>query len=361
MTYSRATLPAEFYDRTSDLLLAQPEPQYLYAELWLGALGASLETPGSMGLPSRDVSGVGAAYTPAEANRLRLSNPMFREVIAAKVDFNGEPGNTIRINRPVFTNSTYTEAVRKVPAGSSISTTTITPSSQQVNLTLFRYAGPYDATASAVRPYGIEAFDANMGVHNAVQLVGTHLRRDFHRFIDKAVIDLLDLAANTDYPEGMSADNDATVSGMYPLTYEQVSRCERKMDIANLPTFGDGYRALVLSPTQVDQLRSDVQYQRASMVHQQYNILFPQYVASVNKFHIFKSTTLTSSNNSSSVAIERGHAIAPGVLLAGMGRMPRVAASTDDNYGETIKVIWIGDLAFGCANTDFVRSVRSSA
>jgi hypothetical protein len=359
MSYQRATFPESFYDKTSDMLLVQPEPQYLYSALFLGALGASLSVPGELGLPGRGVSGAGGAYSSEDRDRLMLSDPMVTELIAAKVDFNGAPGNTIRINRPVFANSTYTEASRRIPSGATISTTAITPASQQTNLTLFRYGGPYDG--GAVRPYGIEAFDANMGIHKASSIIGTHHKRDFHRFVDAVNVALLDMASATDYPEGMSADNDATAAGSFPFTYEQLSRCEKNMDDANLPTFGDGFRCLVLTPTQVNQLRQDKQYQRAAQNMPQYNILFPQYVGSVNKFHIFKSTTLAAPTNGSGVAVHRGHAIAPGALLAGMGRAPRVAPSTNDNYGETILTIWLADLAFGLSNNTFVRSVRSSA
>jgi hypothetical protein len=84
-------------------------------------------------------------------------------------------------------------------------------------------------------------------------------------------------------------------------------------------------------------------------------------VKSVSKTHIFKSTTLTTTSNSSSVSINRGHYIAPGALLAGMGRRPHTAPSTDDNYGETAKVVWLADLAFGLADNRFCLSVRSTA
>ncbi len=360
-SYSRASMPEEFYDKTSDMLLVQPEPQYLYAMLMLGALRASLSTGGEIGMPGRSVGGVGAEYSSAESARLMLSSPMTTDLFAAEVNFSAAPGNTIRINRPLFENTTYTESSRRIASGTSISTTPITPSAEQTNLTLFRYGGPYDAANSRVAPYAIEAFDANMGVHKAASIVGTHMKRDFHRFCDRVIGDLLDLASATDRPEGMSADNDATAAGSFPMTYELISRVERQMDDANLPTFGDGFRALVLHPEQVNQLRQDQQYARSAKDFPQYNILFPQYVGSVNKFHIFKSTTLDTDSNSSSVTIYKGHALAPGVLLAGMGRPPRVAPSTDDNYGETVKAIWLADLAFGLANNTFVRSVRSSA
>jgi len=360
-SFSRASLPENFYDVTSDMLLVQPEPQYLYAQMFLGALGASLSTPGEIGLPGRAVGGAGGAYSAEDRDRLMLANPMMREVIAAEIDFNGKPGNSVRINRPVFSNTTYTEASRRIASGTTISTTPITVSSQQTNLTLYRYGGPYDTANSRVAPYAIESFDANMGIHKAASIHGTHLKRDFHRFIDSVNVSLLDLASSAVYPEGMTAVNDATVAGSFPFTYEQLCRVGRDMDIANLPYFSDGFRALVLTPTQVNQLAQDEKYGKASVFMPQYNVLFPGYVGSVNKFHIFKSNTLTVTNNSSSVAIHYGHAIAPGALLAGMGRAPRVAPSTNDNYGETVLAVWLADLAFGLANNTFVLSVRSSA
>lgn len=359
-SYQRASLPENFYDKTSDMLLVQPEPQYLYAQLWLAAMGASLSVGDSMGLPGRQLPGAGAAYSSAERDRLLISNALPSQLIAAKIDFNAQPGNTIRINRPVFANTTYTEASRKIASGATISTTGITVGSEQNNLTLHRYGGPYDSANSRVAPYAIEAFDSNMGVHKAASIHGTHLKRDCHRFLDAVQVSLLDLAATAVYPEGMSAVNDATTVGSFPLTYEQISRTEQQMDDANLPTFADGFRLLVLSPTQCKQLKDDAQFQRYAENHPEYNALFPQYLKSCGKFHIFKSTTLAATDNSSSIAIHYGHAIAPGALLGGMGRPLRVVPNTQDNFGETVLVCWLGDLAFGLADNRFVVSVRSS-
>jgi hypothetical protein len=358
---SRVSLPQNYYDKTSDDLLVQPEPQYFYAQLFIGALAASLTVPSELGLPWRSIGGFGAEYgTPALRDRLYLASPMMTDVIAAKVDFNGAPGNTIRINRPAYATTTYTESSRRITTGSTISTVPIAAASEQANLTLFKYGGPYDQTNSRIAPLAIEAFDANMGVHKLAQITGNTMVRDYHRFIDAVNVTLLDLASVVVYPEGMTADNDATAKGSFPFTFEQLVRGERKADEANLPTFADGSRCCVLSPTQVAQLGLDPLYARQSAFWPMYNMLFPNYVKSVGKTHIFKSTTLTQASNSSSVKVNYGHYMAPGVLLAGMGRPPHVAPSTDDNYGETAKVIWIADLAFGLADNRFVISMRSS-
>lgn len=362
MAVSRVTLPQEFYDKTEDRLLVQPEPQYLYAEMFLGAMRASLAPISEMGLPWRSITGVGANYdTPAARDRLMLSSPIMSEVIAAKVDFMGSPGNSIRINRPAYVNTTYTEAARRIPSGSTISTVPVNVSSEQTNLTLFRYGGPYDQTNTRVAPVAVEAFDASMGVHKLVQIAGNTLIRDFHRFVDAVQASLLDLASVVVYPEGMTADNDATNAGTFPFTYEQLIRTERKADDANLPVFADGFRMAVMTPTQVAQLGLDPLYARNAQYHPLYNQLFPQYVKSVSKTHIFKSTTLNVVANSSSVNIHYGHYIAPGTLLGGMGRPPRVQPSTDDNFGETAKIVWLADMAFGLADNRFVLSMRSVA
>src|SRR5678816_2574972 len=234
-SFQRASMPENFYDITSSMLLVQPEPQYVYAGLFKAALNASLSPPSMFGLPlpDRQVGGNGAPYSTAERDRLMLANPLSTDLFAVNVDFNAMPGNTIRINRPVFANSTYTAASRLIASGTTISTTPITVSAQQTALTLYRYGGPYSTT---VQPFAIEAFDARMGVHKAASIFGTQLKRDYDKFVETVLVTLADLANTTIYPQGMTADNDATVAGSFPFTFEQLIRTERTMDDANTPT-----------------------------------------------------------------------------------------------------------------------------
>ncbi len=44
-------------------------------------------------------------------------------------------------------------------------------------------------------------------------------------------------------------------------------------------------------------------------------------------------------------------------VLSGTGKLPRVAPASDDNYGETAKVIWLAYLALGLADNRFVTRV----
>jgi hypothetical protein len=360
MAASRITIPEEFYDITSAELLVQPEPQYAYANLMLSALAMDLNVPDALGLqlPNRQISGVPVPYKTAEEDRLELAKALPTEVFATKVDFMGGPGHTMRFNRPKYTNSTYTEASRVIGSASSISTSPIEVGSEQVPLTIKRYAGPYGA--AAVQPYAIDAFDAQMGVHSLAKLVGTHLKRDFHRWLDAVWVSLFDLAANKIYPNGFAADNDITMKGQAPLSYEEISRASRAQDEANLPTFSNGKRLLVVSPTGKKQLKDDPQFARYAEFHKEMNPLFPGYFASLPEYECAVSTTLSQVSNSSSVKVHYAHAIAPGVALSGMGAPPAIVPASDDNYGQQAKVIWLAFLAFGLADNRFVTSVRYS-
>ena len=69
---NRASLPTEFFDITSDSLLVQPEPQYMFAQLWKMALGASLGMPGGLGRSA--VGENGAPVADVDAMRLMLDD-----------------------------------------------------------------------------------------------------------------------------------------------------------------------------------------------------------------------------------------------------------------------------------------------
>lgn len=359
MPLSRAELPEEFYDITSAQLLAQPEPMYLYARLFMAALGVQLNVPPELGMAGRAVGGSGAPYSSAERDRLMLSDDLATQLFAVKANFAGGPGHTIRFNRPQFTNTTYTQESRQIGTNQTVTTVPITADSEQIPLTVKRFGGPYDQANTRVAPYAIDDFDASMGVHDLANLAGTHLKRDFHRTLDAFYVTLSDLGAAI-YPEGMTADNDAVTAGQFPLTYEQCNRTSKIMDEANLPVMGDGRRVMVLTPTGKKQLKDDPQFARYAEFHKEVNPLFPGYIGDSPEWMFFLSTTLSSPNNGSGIAVHRAHAIAPGALLGGIGKPPRVAPASDDNYGMTPKVIWVAHLAPGLADNRFVRTVRYS-
>lgn len=346
----RATIPEEFYDWTSAALLTQPEPQYVYAEFLLRALGISLQVPGMVGMPGREIGGTGPAYDTSDTLML-TPDTISESLVAAKIDFAGQPGHTVRINRPKYTDSQYSQDDRRIPAGTTISTTGIAISSEQAALTLDRFGGPHNGTT--VAPYTLERFDSKLGLHDAVSRVSKHMKRDFHKTIDTFVKELLDDASTTQFPRGMTDANTPTAKAQFKLDYETLSRTSKAMDEANLPTLGDGKRVLVVTPTGLKQLKDDPQFARYANDHESKNPLFNSYRELkfvMPEFYVFASNTLTKTANTSGIYIHNAHAIAPGVLGVGMGETPRVANNTNDNYGESVPLIWLAYLAL--ANMD---------
>lgn len=358
MSLSRLVNPEEFFDITSAQLLVQPEPQYIYARLFLAAIGIEMGIPAEIGMPGRSTTGQGADYKPLDQMQLYLSEMLPTSVFAAKVDFKGAPGHTMRFNRPAFTDTTYTQAARQIKTNQTVSTVPIDVGSEQVALTVQRFGGPYDQGNSRIAPYAVDEFDATMGVHNLAKIVGLQLKRDYQKTLDSFWVTLFDLAASSIYSGGATADNDATAKGQFPLDYETINRTSRTMDEANLPTFPDGRRLMVLTPAGKKQIKDDPQYAKYAAFFKEVNPLFPGYFGSSPEFHFFVSNTLTKASNSSSIKVHRAHAIAPGAGLAGMGAETRVRETTDDNYGMTPKCIWTSDLALGLADTRFVYTVR---
>lgn len=362
---SRATLPQEFFDITSAMLLVQPEPQYLYASWWKAALGAALDVNGPLGLaiPNRQFGQNGAAYTPIERDRLMMADPIMSNIWRTVPELGKGPGHTVRINRPAFANTTYTQASREVPAGSSISTTGQAVSSEQTAITLKRFVGPYNSALSAPGPLAIERFDSSVSLHSQSQIHGLTLKRDFDRTIDSFAVALMDAAATIIRPTGFSADTDFLTTNSGPMDFDTLTRTEQSLDDASIPTFADGKRIMVLRPAQTQQISGDAQFARFAEFHPSINpVLAPDYWKSCGGFHIFKSATLTQDTTTvSGVTINRGHAFGPMSLGSGVGRLPETTYATDDNYGETAKVIWVTYAGFQLLDNRFVRSIRTSS
>lgn len=359
----RLELPAEFYDRTSPLLLRSPRPEFIYANFFKASQGADLGQPGDIGMPFRDNSENGADYAGRDDGKLKFDNPIAQEVMATpNNNFQGETGHTMRFNRPVYDDTTYTLESRRVGSNQTISTVPIGVNSEQVTLTLQRFAGPYDTANSRVAPFSVDKFDAKLPVHRLSRIVGHQMTHDYDKFLNSVYTTLADLG-DAIYPTGNSADSDlAAATAADQMSLAMLNRVEKVADTANLPVFGDGYRLAVLTPSQCEQLKNDANWQRVSEFHRDINQALVGYVRSVGKLHILKSTTQTTTlTGASSAAVDRGHLLCPGAFLGGMGATPpRVAPSTDDNYGETAKVVWIAYLAMGLADARYVRTIRTA-
>ncbi len=358
---NRVSLPSEFFDITNALVLTCPTPQMPYAQMAITAMGKSLEVPGDIENPGRDaMAGHGSPYAKLEDMQLKLNDsPIFSDTVVPKVDFSKRFGATMRFNRPSLAATTHTLASRIIGPNVAITTTPIGVTGEQTALTLVRVGGPYDSTNSCVAPYAIESFDESMSVHSLVDIAGLSMKFDFHRTLEGIVIGLMDLGTAV-YPGVATADTDFVSVTSYTMDAATLRKVEAKADYANIPQFSDGFRVAMLNPMQIEQLKGDDEWQKQAAYFKDYNTLFPNYIKSIGNTHVFKNNLLTETANASSVYVCKGHYFGPQTLLIGMGRPPTVRPASDDNYGETPKILWIGDMAFGLADSRFVYTVRSA-
>ena len=357
---TRATLPSEFIDLTSASMLVEPEPQYLYATLFTLALMASFTPAARLGItPDRAISGGGASVPEFQSNQLMLEDPIYTDTIVNVPEIGARPGHTVRLNRPFFANTTYTEDSRTIVSGKSISKAGIEIANSQVAITLKRYGGPYDPSINDVGPYSLERFDANLALHDLVKLVGNHMKRDYWKATDTFIANLLDTLP-TLYPDGITQDNDIVATGAAPMSFDVISKVEQSLDDLSIPQFPNGNRVLVCAPKALRDLKNDPQFARYAEFHPPKNpLLAKSYYRTVGNMDIFKSVTIPTATNSSSVKVYKNQAFGPGVIGSGLGRMPGVAFSTDDNYGEQAKVIWLMYAAFRLLDNRFGFSVHT--
>lgn len=367
---TRASIPSEFYDITSPMLLTAPIPQFLHAKFIVAAVNAALNDTGeaiALPIPGRDVpQGAYDQYKTLEQLELELSNPLPRQVIQVVNDFRPDaktPGHTVRYNRPRFTNTTHTAASREVPAGTVIGTAAVSIQGDQVPLTVKRYAGPYNTTSGAPGPFAIDVFDASRSLHSFVKIVDQQFKYDYHKSLDTWAVSMYDQAptANIVYGGGATADNDLSAENSHPMDWRLLKRTARLMDDANVPRMADGKRCVVISPLQEEQLTTDPEYQRLAKTRDDMNPLFKDtYVAGVMDWHIFKSNTLSRVSNSSSIPVHYAQAFGPEAVGWGLGDMPKIMPNSNDNYGQTVLAIWLAFMAFGVLNENFLYSLRTS-
>lgn len=371
---NRASLPEEFFDITSGMVLVQPEPQYVFAQLAKAALGSAmmLAAASNLGIsPSRQISPGGLPYTVPGADRLQLAqlDGQVNQVIMSIAELaRPQIGHTIRINRPRYGSGGFTLASREVTSGSVISTTAIDLQSEQVTITLKRYGGPYDPNQTAVAPLALDRFDSSRSVHSLAGVVGTHMQRDFDRWLDTVTATFLSSGTTTLWPQGFTADNGSSVAGDMPMDVDLLFRGYETMKLANIPTFSNGrYRAFI-TPTAARQIKNDsqaAQYIRYDVAGQN-PVTGPGgtplagFLGQIAGVDIFEATTLPSTANGNSIPVSTNIMVAPGMMALGAGALPYVASSTDDNYGESAKVVWLSYLGFNLADARFGVQMHTS-
>lgn len=354
MTISRLTLPAEFYDRTSEIVLKQPEPEYFWARLlYMADAQAQLRRAEALGVPWRQGGGVGttgASVPDLESMQLILNDTIRGEGIIVSDELaKGKVGHTIRMNRPRFTDSTYTFASRIVGSNSSVSTTPIDISAEQVSITIYRAMGPYGS--SQVQPYGIDRFDAEHSVHSTAQHVGLQLQRDRTKVADTMIRDRYFVTSPNlivfpgDSTFSITTDANAfpaNTPGFRKMSAEVVYRAEQKLQDQGIPRFANGNYMLVCTPKQIQELRNNPQFRADAVFDKERNPLANSYVGTIGRVEVYMSATNpTDSSTVAGITIQKAIMFGPGMVGYASAGPVRVEPSSDDNYGETAKVVWI--------------------
>lgn len=366
MATSRVEVPQDFFDITSTMLLRTPVPQFAFAQMAIAGISraALLATDAEAGFQGfRGPSTQGAPAGALNDHQLVLAQSIYGQAItvveeAAKQGI----GETIKLPRPTFSGGGYTRAARTVAQSQTISTTPIAIGMEQASVTVERHAGPYDTTNSRVAPFAIDRLASQRSVHSLVQLVGMNLVYDRMAFLD-AVFSLLFDGAVTSVvrPAGITADNAFPTSGEAPLDLDTLLRAEEALHNANVPRFADGTYLAVLSPRQIRQLKLDPDYAGQAKELPEKNPLNNSAVTKVGSTITVMSvnTVQTDTSSASGSTIYRGTMMGPGAIGFGVTEPVRAAYSTDDNFGETAKVIWLCYEAMGLLDERFLCSIRS--
>ncbi len=375
---SPAWLPSEFTEITSAIMLKAPVSQYLYARMvymadaqaQLRVDPASFEWVNGRGVPAN----AGGAPVPDLASmQLMLSDDVRGEVILVADELATQPGSVVKLNRPVFSGGGYTFAQRTIGSGQSMSTTPISLTGEQVPITINRYTGPFASGGSTPQPYGIDRFQAMQSVHSLAMRVGTHLINDRDHLVDAGVASLIDSPASgaTLYPgdpnNTLSSDSAAFITnGDRTFDYETILRAVAFLQSQNIPTFADGMYRLIVNPAQSKQLLSDPVYRGEAKYivnpPDPRNPLLDGWVTNIGRqveVYMSNSNTIDTSTVS---GVTINHAVMFGPQIVGRVRDRdgvRIVLSSDDNYGETAKAMWLAYEGYAMLNQQFMVAIHS--
>ena len=369
-----AWLPSEFTEITSSVMLKAPVPQFLYANLiYMSDLQAQLRIdPAAFEwLPGRGipVNAGGAPVPGLETMQLMLADNIRGEAVIVANEAATSPGSVVKLNRPVFTGGGYTFAARAVGSGQTISTTPIALTGEQVPIVTQRFIGPYAANGTTPQPFGLDRFAAEQSMHSLAMLCGTHLQYDRSRWLDTGIATLIDNPATgaVIYPGdpngNISSDSAAFVSnGDRTFDYETLLRMRSYLQTNNIPTYGDGMYRAVINPAQAEQLAMDPVFRQQAKMITELNPLKQSFIATIgNQIELYVSTSNTIDTSTVS-GVTINHAVMFGPQIVGRVRDKngvRIQLSSDDNYGETAKAIWVAYEGYALMNQQFMVAAHS--
>ena len=234
-----------------------------------------------------------------------------------------------------------------------------------MSITIKRAVGPYAASGSAPQPYGIDRLDAEHSVHSIAASVGM-LYRDRTKYIDTVLSTYFDGAPRCCTPATRTTlSTDATAyptntAGTRPFDAEVVFRAEESLGSANIPRFANGkyddHLAASGSPAQGRPGVPAVERVRPAR-----NPLQNAYVRTLGGVEIYESNTApTDTATVSGLTIHHAAVFGPGAVGYANAGPCLPATSSDDNYGETVKVIWRVYEGLALLDNRFIVNIHSN-
>lgn len=175
---------------------------------------------------------------------------IYHQFVMEKFDFNTKPGDTIRVEGPVFlTVPTNPDTARKL---ASLSTRLDAQNTQgftmnKQEITLDEWIGPGDATQ--IKPLVLQEYDVKHSIHSLVDINGGILAEDYHAWRDAKIRKRF-----TDNTFKSFVGNKAQATSLLTtdvLTTDSFIKTGNVLDLRLIPRFPDGnYIAIIDNSTQ---------------------------------------------------------------------------------------------------------------
>lgn len=384
----RASLPANYVDflnqTTESMMLPTPEPGYPFARMAMaGRIAEQAMAAGVESASAFVIGATGGAPVPPGLNMLMLSADMYPDAVTAVDGFGLNEGDTIKLQRPIYSTGGLTAADRELKANAAISTTGAAIKSEEVPVVLKEYHGPYLSGGSAPQPYEIKSFDAKFRANKfkLSQQVAAHLTRDYVYWIDTVIRDLFRASQYTTLTDASFTDvSDFTAGAGLTMTWEDILRAKKTLIDRHWQPFTNG-RYVLMAGTQLEQdLANDGQYRELSKAHADGRNEIFGYLASIGDVDIFRASTLKqyvatdtvtgdkAGTVGTGVTLEESLLFGPGAVGLGTGQPddgggvgPVVRFADDSNYQTLLKVIWYATHAFATLDERGVQRIISQS
>ncbi len=254
------------------------------------------------------------------------------------------PGtNVVHFDVPTLPTGTYTEASRRLTEGTAVPSTSLAIAMTQVDLTVREYAGPHDG--SAINPFGVTEFLVKRAKHDIVKLVGSFLRRDYNKFLNKTIMDLL-LAASNAVIVGGVAEGSVTASQAASAAW--LSAVNKKLKDQLVPTFPNGRWRGIINTKQESELKQDPTI-REQLRYTSNNPLFAGYIGTWENIDLAVDTLMPTKAVGSGGAVTGYQATFFGPYGIGQGitLQPSVREADDTDFQRQQRLIWLSHQAIG--------------